>query len=530
MFKKSNSQGTFMDADYICERLIPIDSFYRKFRQLVTPLIKDENFDSMYSKDNGRPPISPSLLALACILQFYRGFSDREMENACMFDIQIKYALGLGIDERPFDHSSLGDFRERLLKNGKEKDIFERILGHLVESGLIKKDEIQRIDATHVIADIAIPSMVTLVKKSIYEILKILKKSYINRYDFIAGKIEISEYSKEQVNHDAPGRLNIENRKKKLVAVVTDARTVLMYTDFLGMDDDLYNKVEMLRRVLQEHITRDKHGKPIEMEHKEKPTDIIVSPIDADARYGAKSKTKKFHGYKANITETVKSRFITNVMAMPGNMHDGNITSEMVLEQKYHDIVPEKLIGDAAYSTASHRKKLYDSGTKVVAPTHEKNDRTKNVLPKSMFKYNEKNHSLTCPKGVTTTRQWGDLVKDVVTYHFPLTSCGKCTLRKKCTNSACGRRIVGISRWDKVLLAAEKYNKTEAYRKDMKLRQPIEGKLSEMKRYHGMVRARYRGIRKVGLQFYLTAAAVNIKRWLKVKLEEMAPKRVAYET
>ena len=86
--------------------------------------------------------------------------------------------LGLKLNERPFDHSSLGDFRKRLLENGKEREIFDRILSHLVKQGLIEKDEIQRIDATHVIADIAIPTMVTLVKKGIYEILKSLKRKH----------------------------------------------------------------------------------------------------------------------------------------------------------------------------------------------------------------------------------------------------------------------------------------------------------------------------------------------------------------
>jgi hypothetical protein len=90
--------------------------------------------------------------------------SDMEMEQACMYDIQIKYALGLALDERPFDHSSLGDFRKRLLENGKEKEIFDRILSHLIKQGLIEKNEIQRIDATHVIADIAIPTMVQFVR------------------------------------------------------------------------------------------------------------------------------------------------------------------------------------------------------------------------------------------------------------------------------------------------------------------------------------------------------------------------------
>lgn len=47
-------RGNFYDADYICEQLIPQDSFYRKFREIVAPLIKDKQFASMYCADNGR--------------------------------------------------------------------------------------------------------------------------------------------------------------------------------------------------------------------------------------------------------------------------------------------------------------------------------------------------------------------------------------------------------------------------------------------------------------------------------------------
>jgi len=108
MLTHRDRQRSFYDADSVCEQLIPEDSFYRKFREIVSPLIADSMFGSMYCLDNGRPPISPSLLAMACVLQSYRNLSDREMERACMYDIEIKYALGLRLDERPFDHSSLG--------------------------------------------------------------------------------------------------------------------------------------------------------------------------------------------------------------------------------------------------------------------------------------------------------------------------------------------------------------------------------------------------------------------------------------
>ena len=524
MLKSRDQQGSFYDADYICEQLVPQDSFYRKFREIVWPLIKDEDFESMYCKDNGRPPISPSLLAIATILQFHKNLSDREMESACMYDIQIKYALGLRLDERPFDHSSLGDFRRRLLEKGKEKEVFDSILSHLIKAKLIEKNEIQRIDATHVVADIAIPTMVQFVKKGVFEILKPLKDRYKDAYNRIASEIEMKEYTRESVNSEGPGRPDPEKKRRKLVEVVNDARVVFRHTRSIG-DRDIRRKKDMLRRILQENLEKDEDGEVKEKLHPEKPKDMMVSPIDPDARCGRKSPTKKFIGYKANVTEAVESRFITNIVAMPGNRNDGKTAVDAITGQKELGLVPAKVIGDTAYGEGLIRKQLKEYGSEVVAPLClVRNPRAAVVFPKSMFKYDEKKQIMTCPQGVTTKDSYYDHRKEIRNFHFPMSKCNKCPVQSKCTTAAEGRRTVSISKVNTELREAEIYNRTEQFKEDMKLRPAIEGKLSELVRYHGLRRARYRGLQKVGLQFYFTAAAVNIKRWIKTIMEKIKPK------
>jgi len=54
MLKPRDSQGSFLDTEYICEDLIPEDSFYRKFREVVWPLVTDEMFVDIYCNDNGQ--------------------------------------------------------------------------------------------------------------------------------------------------------------------------------------------------------------------------------------------------------------------------------------------------------------------------------------------------------------------------------------------------------------------------------------------------------------------------------------------
>ena len=526
MLKSQARQSSFYDTDYICEQLVPEDSFYRRFRDIVSPLIKDKQFESMYCKDNGRPAIAPSLLAMATILQFHKNLSDREMERTCMYDIEIKYALGLELDERPFDHSSLGDFRKRLLDNGKEKEIFDSILSHLIKQGLIEKNELQRIDATHVIADIAVPTMVQLVKKSIFEILKPLKGRYKEAYDRISKEIDLSEYTRESVNSEGPGRPDPEKKKRKLVEVIDHARSVLRHTRAIG-DRDIRRKKDMLRQILQENIEKDEDGELKEKSPKGKPKDRLVSPIDPEARFGRKSKTKKFIGYKANVTETVDNRFITNIVAMPGNRHDGRTAVEAVIEQKKHGLIPSKVIGDTAYGEGQIRRQLKEHGSEIVAPLCVvRNPRTAAVFPKSMFKYDEKKQTLTCPQGVTTKESYRDYQKDITVFHFPMSKCNKCPVQSKCTKAAEGRRTVGISKVNAELREAEIYNLTEQFTEEMKLRSPIEGKISELKRYHGLKRARFRGLKKMNLQCYFTATAVNIKRWIKIISEIAKPELI----
>jgi len=302
------------------------------------------------------------------------------------------------------------------------------------------------------------------------------------------------------------------------VQVVLDARRVLEETEGVKVGRDLRKRIEMLKRILQENV-KESEERIEEREYKDKPRDLLVSPIDEDARYGCKSTTKRFMGYKANITESVKNRFITNVEVIRGNKREAETAVQLVIEQKKNGLVPQKLIGDAGYSDGINRKMLKDNGTKMVAPLREVNGRSQAVYPKSMFTFNERTQTLTCPQGVETTSQMRDVRHGQKQFHFPIGKCRVCKVQRECTKEKDGRRVVGISMFNKELREAEVYNVTEEFKKDMKLRPPIEGKLSELIRYHGLRRARYRGLIKVRLQTLFTAAAVNIKRWIKLILE-----------
>jgi transposase len=63
----------------------------------------------------GQPAEAPWRLAVATVLQFAEGLSDRQAADAVRSRIDWKYALALELSDPGFDHTVLSEFRARLV-------------------------------------------------------------------------------------------------------------------------------------------------------------------------------------------------------------------------------------------------------------------------------------------------------------------------------------------------------------------------------------------------------------------------------
>ena len=77
-------------------------------------LYRDAQFADLFPT-RGQPADSPARLALACVLQYVEGLSDRQAADAIRGRIDWKYALGLELTDPGFDHTVLSEFRSRLV-------------------------------------------------------------------------------------------------------------------------------------------------------------------------------------------------------------------------------------------------------------------------------------------------------------------------------------------------------------------------------------------------------------------------------
>src|SRR5262245_49151677 len=145
----------------VFEKLVPADHYLRRLKTAVDfnslrPLVAQ-----CYSHDMGRGAIDPVCLLKLLLLQFHYGLSDEGVIRQAQVNVAFRFFLDLPIEAALPEPSLLSQFRTRL---GAERfqQVFHEVLRQAREKGLVK-DRLRLKDATHVLANIAVPATIRLV-------------------------------------------------------------------------------------------------------------------------------------------------------------------------------------------------------------------------------------------------------------------------------------------------------------------------------------------------------------------------------
>lgn len=89
------------------------------------------------------------------LVSYLYNLSERQVEELANDSLSVKYFLGLAVDDKVPDHSTLMVFKERLLRGGEKvyKELFQEIV-RVVKSRRIKFGRVQVVDSSHVVADV----------------------------------------------------------------------------------------------------------------------------------------------------------------------------------------------------------------------------------------------------------------------------------------------------------------------------------------------------------------------------------------
>jgi len=130
---RSGSLFSYVDL----ERRVPEGHPLRAIRSIVDAALSELSgaFAAMYAPV-GRPSIAPEKLLRALLLQAFDTVrSERQLMERLEFDLLFRWFVGLGIDDRVWDHSVFSKNRDRLL----EAEIAARFLTSILNQGEIRK-------------------------------------------------------------------------------------------------------------------------------------------------------------------------------------------------------------------------------------------------------------------------------------------------------------------------------------------------------------------------------------------------------
>jgi len=145
-------------GEYLYDQVVAQDHFLRKLEQVIDWERFTRKLIRLYKGEGlvGRPPFDPALMLKVEMVAYLYNLSERQVEVYISENLPAKYFVGLAVDQKAPDHSTLTVFRERLLQRGKLK-VFEEMLAEIVEiarqSG-IQFGTIQIIDSVHSVANV----------------------------------------------------------------------------------------------------------------------------------------------------------------------------------------------------------------------------------------------------------------------------------------------------------------------------------------------------------------------------------------
>ena len=483
----------------------------------------DDQFASLFPT-RGQPATSPARLAMASVLQYIEGLSDRQAAEAVRGRIDWKYALGLELTDPGFDHTVKSEFRSRLVQGQAELLLLDTLLDRCRELELIRQRGRQRTDSTHVLAAVRVLNRLERVGETMRAALNDLAVMAPDWLQALAPAEWYSRYGRRVENYHLP---KTDAAREELARVIAaDGERLLAAVDAATDQPELAQlpTVVTLRRVWAEQYT----GEPGQLRWRAvkdmpSPAGLISSPYDTDARYSTK-RGMEWVGYKVHFTESCdadRPRLIVNVETTPATTPDDNMIEEVHESEKGRDLLPGEHLVDKGYTDSLVLvTSLSAYGVTIVGPVAEDPSwqaRAGAGFDKGSFVVDWEREVVTCPAGKEsiswlphTDRQSGMAFEA----RFARADCTPCPFRDQCTRSKQEPRIIGLlpREQHEALQAARREQETEGFRWRYAARAGIEGTHEQANRRCGLRRCRYIGEAKAHLQHLLTAAAINVVR------------------
>ena len=476
---------------------IPESHILKQIHKAVDFSFINELLESSYCKNFGRPAKEPEMMMKLLFLQYIYNLSDVKVIEEANCNLAFLWFLGLNPEDKLPDASLLAKFRTQRMQDITLDEVLSEIVRQCVESGIIKGDSLT-VDTTHIEANCT--------KKIPERIMKHLAKRIFKGLEADNGVIP------ESINTNIPDYTQIEDHKEAKAVMKSYLEETIGCAEEYA-DNETKEAIAEAKEILSDERFIIQKG--------------LRSLSDKDARVGNKSKTQQFFGYKAEYTMTANERIITAIDVHTGEYVDGKEFSTLLEKTVNTGTKVSELYGDKAYFRKDILELLEEQKIKGYIPVSA----SVYKIDEELFSYNKDsdqwfcfmgNHTVSCKKKIQGNGR-GDRY-EIFSYLFKKEQCIDCSHRDVCMGKNKSKaRTLRVTASAPIFYEISQEQKKPEFLEKYKKRSAQEWKNGEMKRFHGMSRARGWGLRSVLFQVKLTAIAVNLKRIAAITGEKSLP-------
>ena len=301
--------------------------------------------------------------------------------------------MDLELDEKGFHHTTLVNFRQRLVQAGAQRIGFDAIIDALGEAGLVRKGGRQRLDSTHVFGCVAKMSRLECMRQTIRLLLEQVR---ICRLEHSLGPYR--EYRERYCESQLPWhRLSKESLASKAEKAGRDVLTLIRWLRQQPAKIRDHDRALLIERVFLEQYELSSDsltvGKPGQ-------SGTVQNPHDAQAQWSSKdlAKSKTWIGYKVQVAESVgesdepkkkgepTEQFLVEVTTTEAITSDQEGMQRTLKAQAEHqDNVPCELYVDAAYVSDDTLAEAKHQGRELMGPARPPGNPNKSLFDATKF-------------------------------------------------------------------------------------------------------------------------------------------------
>lgn len=481
--------------------------------------LKEDSFAVLYADIPSRPNTAVNVLVGLETLKAGFGWSDEELYDHFVFDVQVRFALGYrDLKEGDFDLRTLYNFRQRLSRYNQEygtnllAQAFEDITDQQIAAFKVYTAQ-QRMDSTQIASNILDASRLHLAVEAVQRLARLMSE---------AEQQHLSEHLAPFTQGDAGQyvyRVKGQQATSEALQRVGESLYHLLHALQAAYQQEAVYQV--VQRFFNENFQMVESERVQAKDQKELSSGSLQSLDDLEASYRQKG-NRFYKGYVVNLSETCAPQnplqLITQVQVAPNNVEDADLLIEAVPELKQR-MPLDTLYSDGGFGSpeadqllSQHRVEQHQTGIRGKDPHPDKLN-----LTDLTFKLddNGKPTQVICPQGQTGSLSPATFT-DYVAY-FDAAICRQCPFH---TSRRCRARRVKRDRtrfnWafsHKELLWAQRRKRyLELKQQGTNPRAAIEATVRSVKHAFPKSKLPVRGRFRVTCMMIAAATMTNLRR------------------